>query len=150
SATCSVKPISSPPINEKIDTLEVRVVTADSLFAGTDRDVWIDIGPKAWKLPGDFPRGSTRTMQLSPSEIADGSGLTPNSVPLFLDDIRFLRVEKKGIGMADIPALTPELLAIQKSGMAQRIGGLTNAPDSVAEAIAPSSITPQALFDDAQ
>ena len=135
--------------DEAIQSLGFTITTADSLCAGTDDDVWIDVGPKAWKLQGGFTRNSTRTVTIVPSNIADGSGLSPSEVPLFVRDIKFVRLEKKGIGMTDLPPLTPELIAMRQSGFAQKIGGLTNAPDSLPEILVPGGLTPQRLLGDA-
>lgn len=81
---------------EPIRTLSITIVTSNDWFAGTDNEVWFDIGPMAWKLDGDFPRGSTRTIQLDVSR--------PPTDPLYVDDIVEVRLEKKGIhGWTDAP-----------------------------------------------
>ncbi|HEY6140891.1 MAG TPA: hypothetical protein VI670_24310 [Thermoanaerobaculia bacterium] len=74
----------------EIDQLDVRVVTADEDDAGTDNDVWFDIGPVGWKLKkkeNQFERGANEVYGL------DCSGLH-----LTTDDIVWLRLQKKGIG----------------------------------------------------
>jgi hypothetical protein len=135
-----------------VTTLDLRVSTADSLFGGTDRDVWLDIGPKAWRLDGSFPRNTTRTISISVNDVADGSSLTPSPVSLQVGDLRFVRVEKKGIGLIDVPDIPgqPELREIKNSGFAKKIGGITNAPDSVEELLLPGPPTPENLLADAR
>lgn len=81
---------------EPIRTLSITIATSDDWFAGTDNEVWFDVGPMAWKLEGDFPRGSNRTIQLDVSR--------PPTDPLYVDDIVEARLEKKGInGWTDAP-----------------------------------------------
>jgi hypothetical protein len=69
---------------------------SDDWFAGTDNEVWFDIGPMAWKLDGGFSKGSTRTIDLDVTR--------PATDPLYVDDIVEARLEKKGIhGWTDAP-----------------------------------------------
>jgi hypothetical protein len=144
--------VIAPPVtggdNDPIRSLAVRVVTSDSLFSGTERDVWIDIGPKAWKLEGTFPRGSTRTVPLPVNNVAANSGLTPGEVPIFWNDVKFVRLEKKGISLADLPPLTPELIALQPIG--RSIGGITNAPDDLLDLTMLGGPTPQNMLQDSR
>jgi hypothetical protein len=144
--------ITSPALpknNEPIQTLEVKIVTDNGLFSGTDRDVWIDIGPKAWKLTGGFGIGSTRTFTIDPNRMDENSNFDVDSVPLFINDIKFIRLEKKGIALTDIPPPSPEFIALLP--IARKIGGITNAPDSLEDFLAlPGGITPQSLLGDAR
>jgi len=72
-----------------IGSLSVRIKTKNRFGAGTDNDVYFDIGPLGWKLGSprdDFERGSDDTYQLDlPSSISS-------------DDIVWLQLQKKGIG----------------------------------------------------
>jgi PLAT/LH2 domain len=82
-----------PPFTQ-ITTLSVRVVTSDEDGAGTDNDVYFDIGPVGWELvkPGSqFEAGSDETYHL----VEAGDTLSSN---LTTDDIVWLRLQKKGIG----------------------------------------------------
>jgi hypothetical protein len=140
---------SLPKSNEPIQTLDVKIITDNGLFSGTDRDVWIDIGPKAWKLTGGFESGSTRTFTLNPNRMDENSSFSEDSVPLFINDIKFIRLEKKGIALNDIPPPTPEFIALLP--IARKIGGITNAPDSLEDFLAlPGGVTPQSLLGDAK
>jgi hypothetical protein len=81
---------------EAIKTLTITVTTSNDWFAGTDNQVWFDIGPMAWQLDGSFPRGSTRTLSLVLTRDATD--------PLYVDDLVEIRLEKKGInGWTDAP-----------------------------------------------
>jgi hypothetical protein len=81
---------------EPIKKLSITVVTSDDWFAGTDNEVWFDIGTMAWKLEGGFSKGSTRTIELDVTR--------PATDPLYVDDIVEARLEKKGIhGWTDAP-----------------------------------------------
>jgi hypothetical protein len=77
------------PVEEPIRTLALRITTSTDLLGGTSNEIWFDIGPRAWKLPGSFPRGETRTIDL---DLA-----APREVGLVVGDIVLLRLEKKGI-----------------------------------------------------
>jgi|GEM_PF-2412857 len=73
-----------------ISTLAVRVVTSSDFGAGTDNDVYFDVGPLGWKLSSsdnDFESGSDRTYDL------DLHGLE-----LDTDELVWLRLQKKGVG----------------------------------------------------
>ena len=89
-------PLPSPPTGVKIYRLEVRIETSNDIMSGTENQVWFDIGPIGWQLPGDFPRGSDRTIDLP---LEDHS-----TDPLYSDDIVQLRLEKKGMcGFTNAP-----------------------------------------------
>lgn len=81
-----VPAIPSLPIN----SLAVRVITSTESLAGTDNDVYFDVGPLAWKLDksgyNDFERGADDTYPL------DLHGLA-----LRTDDLVWLRLWKKGM-----------------------------------------------------
>src|SRR5712691_12567490 len=83
-----------------INTLAVRVATSSDFDAGTDNDVYFDVGPLGWKLSSsdnDFERGDDHPYDL------DLHGLD-----LDTDDLVWLRLQKKGIGgvlgTPDLPA----------------------------------------------
>ena len=145
-AQCTI--ISSPSNlkpEDPIQTLEVKIATSNGLFSDTERDVWLDIGPMAWKLEGGFPRGSIRSFKIDSSKMQVNSGFSEENIQLFVGDIRFIRVEKKGIALSDLPPITPELIALQPIG--RKIGGITNAPDSLVEITIPGGVpTPQNLL----
>jgi len=72
-----------------ITSLVVTVKTADRHLAGTDNDVFFDIGPLAWPLDSardDFERNHV-----------DSYGLALGGTTLFEEDIVWLRLQKKGI-----------------------------------------------------
>src|SRR5690348_11171620 len=52
------------PAGEQIRTLALRIVTSNDFFSDTHDDVWLDIGPKAWKIGNQFERGSTRSINI--------------------------------------------------------------------------------------
>lgn len=77
---------------ELVNSLEVRVSTADVSWAGTDDDVTVTIAGRSWDLdnPGhdDFERGHTDTFHLDP-----GEGLR-------LSDLTSVRIDKSPDGIA--------------------------------------------------
>lgn len=119
-----------PPC-ELIRTLAFRIKTSNDTFSGayapltniklwpigdllkeSKDDIWIDIGPQAWRIPfdsklsgnmrisGDFHTGETATVEILNPAIGEGgncSALDGPDVPLYVGDIRGIRVEKKGI-----------------------------------------------------
>ena len=88
---------------EQIRTLAIRIATSGALFSDTHDDVWLDIGPKGWKIGDQFERGSTRTIYIDLSKPFGDQDL-PTLVPLFAKDIAYVRLEKKGIcGLTDSP-----------------------------------------------
>ena len=108
-------------------SLAVRIATSNDLFAsandpitGKPDDIWLDIGPKAWRISdesykGDFGRGANKPITVDPSNVEgdDCSALTPGPVPLYTGDIVKVRLEKKGI-------------------FAPKICGIAEGPDSLA------------------
>lgn len=99
-----VLPNTSPISIRSVTTvkaLAVRIVTADIDMAGTDNDVYFDIGPLGWKLDPDgphlsssddpFSRGSDDTFALDLHEAL------LHCVPVTTADILWLRIQKKGI-----------------------------------------------------
>jgi hypothetical protein len=94
-----------------------NVSSVDDLLRETKDDIWIDIGPKAWRIPydsklstnmtisGDFHGGETATIEIVNPSIGEGSvcsALDGPDVPLFVGDIRGIRLEKKGIFVPNI------------------------------------------------
>ncbi len=75
---------------ERIRSLAVRIKTRDKQDAGTDNQVWFDVGFKAWDLDkdnhNDFERGSNDTYPIP---------LPANDY--YVDDIFQVRLEKKGL-----------------------------------------------------
>lgn len=63
-----------------VNRLQVRVTTADVMWAGTDDDVYIYLGGRGWNLdnPGhnDFERGNTDTFNVDPGASLYRSGLS--------------------------------------------------------------------------
>jgi hypothetical protein len=110
-------PISSASSDDPIRSLAVRLTTSGDLLSGTNDDVWLDIGPKAWKISDDFDKGTT-TMIVVDFAGKDDNIDIPAVVPLYVRDINQVRIEKKGLC------------------------GLTDAPDSVAGALVPGIPTP--------
>jgi hypothetical protein len=102
---------------EPIRTLSVTITTSNDWFAGTDNQVWFDIGPMAWQLQGSFPRGSTRT--IGPLDLTRAA-----TDPLYVDDIVEVRLEKKGInGWTDAPdSLIDPLLPSGKISPTEIVG----------------------------
>jgi hypothetical protein len=84
-----------------IGTLVVKVKTADRHLAGTDNDVFFDIGPLGWPLAGPgrnkFERGHIDTFTIPLNEITVLGVTVPVGLTLFEDDIVWLRLQKKGI-----------------------------------------------------
>jgi hypothetical protein len=110
-------PVSSAAPGDPIKSLAVRLTTSGDLLSGTNDDVWLDIGPKAWKIGSDFDKGSTRTISIDLTTRDDNVDV-PSVVPLYVRDITRVRLEKKGLC------------------------GLTDAPDSVAGLVLPAIPTP--------
>jgi hypothetical protein len=85
--TATLATLPSIPIR----SLAVRIITSTEALAGTDNDVYFDVGPLSWSLdkPGynDFERGADDTYELN----------LP-ALPLSTDDLIWLRLQKKGIG----------------------------------------------------
>lgn len=110
-------PVTSASPDDPIRTLAVRLTTSGDLLSGTNDDVWLDIGPKAWKIGDDFDKGTTTTIVVDFAGKDDNIDI-PAVVPLYVRDITQVRLEKKGLC------------------------GLTDAPDSVAGALVPGIPTP--------
>ena len=80
-----------------IDALAVRIVTSDIHLAGTDNDIYFDIGPLGWKLPGSG--GATTSSDDPFSQGSDDTfTLDFHGLALTTDDIVWLRIQKKGVG----------------------------------------------------
>jgi len=135
-----------PPC-ELVTSLAFRIKTSNDIFSGAyapltntevwpiseilkegKDDIWIDIGPNAWRIPfdakvedgswknlsdnmkitGDFHAGETATVEIINPSIGEGgvcSALDGPDVPLFVGDIRGVRLEKKGIYFPNICGL---------------------------------------------
>ena len=89
--TFTLSPPFSLPLGVKVTSLKVRIITGQDFGAGTDDDVYFDIGPLGWFLDkpnhNDFERNEDDTYDLPLS-----------GVSLMTDDIIHARVQKKGIG----------------------------------------------------
>lgn len=88
----NLKPIQLPSIPMK--KLQVKVETSSAAHAGTDNDVYFDIGPLGWKLSSarnDFERGVDHTYDCP----------FPQDWQLTTDDVVWLRLHKKGLGGVD-------------------------------------------------
>lgn len=74
-----------------ISKLQVRVFTSNDSSAGTNNDVYFDIGPIGWELlksGNQFEAGAIETYDLT----------FDNSLSLTTDDIVWVRLQKKGMG----------------------------------------------------
>ncbi len=110
---------------QAITQLDVRIVTSSDKLAGTDNDVYFDIGGLGWKLSkadyNDFEAGRDDTY---PCPLPADMTLSPT-------DIVWLRLQKKGIfGVTGTPdgldgAWKPELIELIVNG-AERIGFTVN------------------------
>ncbi len=81
--------------HEPITDLRVRVITAEINLAGTNNNVWFDIGPLQWKLGDDFQSGSDHTFTL---DLGTFRGNITTA------DITRLRLHKKGVaGVTNSP-----------------------------------------------
>jgi hypothetical protein len=114
--------VGSPPQTSALDddpvrSLVVRITTSGDFMSGTSDDVWLDVGPKAWRIGNNFTTGSTQSIVVDLTTKDDGIDI-PDIVPLTMRDLTQVRVEKKGLC------------------------GLTDAPDSVASLLIPGIPTP--------
>ena len=114
-------PVTSAAPDAPLTSLAIRISTNNDLLSGTNDDVWLDVGPKAWKIGNDFDRGTTKTIVIDLTSQDQGIDI-PSVVPLLVRDISELRLEKKGLC------------------------GLTDAPDSVASALLPPLPTPASMI----
>lgn len=116
-----------------IKSLAIRITTGNGIFDGrntfdpTNDDIWLDIGAAAWRLTGNdrpyeladgFARGSTQTVTVDLTDLNRYNDEVPAAVPLIVDDITYVRLEKKGIF------------------------GFTDAPDSLIDTLIPGGATP--------
>jgi hypothetical protein len=89
--------------DEVISSLQVKFDTDSGIFAGTTDDVWLDLGPRAWKVGSDFPAGSSKSFNVTVNNDYFSAPNGPPS-PLRVRDIGYVRIEKKGIcGITDAP-----------------------------------------------
>jgi hypothetical protein len=103
-----------------VSSPEARAHCIESLLQESKDDIWIDIGPKAWRTPfdskqslssnlridGDFHTGQEATLTIANPSIGAGDSCSAlegaPDVPLFSGDIVGLRVEKKGIFVPNV------------------------------------------------
>jgi hypothetical protein len=93
----TLKPLALPALPRMpIEHLAVRVVTSTDHLAGTDNDVYFDIGGLGWKLSRDNLKGGGKLHQRGSdnTHMLDLHGLKD----LTTEDILWLRLQKKGIG----------------------------------------------------
>jgi hypothetical protein len=80
--------------NEEVNSIQVTFVTGNGMFSGTTDDVWLDLGPRAWKVGEKFEEGPTKSFDLNVYDpYFEGAG----SGKLRIRDIAYVRVEEKGI-----------------------------------------------------
>jgi hypothetical protein len=106
-------PMTSEAPDQPIRNLAVRITTSSDFLSGTNDDVWLDIGPKAWRIADDFDKGTTKTVVIDLTT-PDSNLDIPAVIPLYVRDISEVRIEKKGLC------------------------GITDAPDSIAGAMLPN------------
>lgn len=117
-----------------VKKIEVYFKTSNDVLSGTDNDVWFDIGPKAWKITDGFKKGTIKQFVIdNPNKVSYATG--DPDVVLLVEDIKFIRIEKKGIKPCD---LTPGI----EFSICNEIGGLSNAPDHFFEIFTPDIVTP--------
>ena len=58
-------PVSSITPDDPVRSLAIRITTSNDPLSGTNDDVWLDLGPKAWKIGDDFDKGSTKTIVIN-------------------------------------------------------------------------------------
>ncbi|MDN3585018.1 hypothetical protein [Mucilaginibacter flavus] len=117
-----------------VKKLQFKVKTSNDILSGTSNDVWFDIGPKAWKYTKGFSKGETVTIAFDPNNIDENVSLVKENIPLYVEDITQLRIEKKGIS----------------APFKKEIGGITNAPDDVSGMIINQLLGPIDLVSDYQ
>jgi hypothetical protein len=107
---------------EVIQQMEITIRTSADIFSETENDVWLDVGPRAWRLFGKFQRGGVRSFVINTADIEPtASACVPRESRLHVGDIIGFRLEKKGIGV-------PEM------------GGISNGPDDPMEKYEPDSV----------
>src|SRR5579884_1932308 len=112
--------------DEIIDSIQVSIETNGGIFSGDTDDVWLDIGPRAWKIGDNFGAGTTITTALSAADINNSYFQLSGAGKLRVKDIAYIRLEKKGIC------------------------GLTDAPDSLLDLLFPGGATPANLLPSAR
>lgn len=124
--------------DEIINKITLDFKTSNDVMSGTDNDVWFDIGPKAWRIDDGFERGSVKRFTID--RVMGFGGIDIGGISsvdsLTIADIKMIRIEKKGIRLCDI--FTP----FDDKNLCYEMGGLSNAPDSKYELIAPDVATP--------
>jgi hypothetical protein len=112
--------------DDEIDSIQVQFDTGSGIFSGDTDDVWLDIGPRAWKVGDSFDAGTIKTVTLSSGNINDAYFELSAPGKLRVRDIAYIRIEKKGIC------------------------GLTDAPDSLLDLVFPGGATPANLLPSAR
>jgi hypothetical protein len=107
---------------EVIQQMEITIRTSADIFSETENDVWLDVGPRAWRLFGKFQRGAIRSFSINTADIEQtASACVSRESRLHVGDIIGFRLEKKGVSV-------PEM------------GGITNGPDDPMEQYEPDSV----------
>jgi hypothetical protein len=107
---------------EVIQQMEVTIRTSADIFSETENDVWLDVGPRAWRLFGKFQRGGIRSFAINTTDVdPSASACIARESRLHVGDILGFRLEKKGISI-------PEM------------GGISNGPDDPMEKYEPDSV----------
>jgi hypothetical protein len=107
---------------EVIQQMEVTIRTSADIFSETENDVWLDVGPRAWRLFGKFQRGGVRSFSINTTDIEPtASSCVSRESRLHIGDLMGFRLEKKGVSV-------PEM------------GGISNGPDDPMEQYEPDSV----------
>lgn len=107
---------------EAVSSIVIALTTGNEEFSATDRDVWIDLGPKAWKIPSGSLKRSATTYYKLDLITKDPDLDLPDVVPLLVDDLVRVRLEKKGIcgwnnaGDNLVDAILQTILRMRASG----------------------------------
>ena len=112
--------------DEPITSIQVRIETGGGIFTDDTDDVWLDLGPRAWKIGDDFKSGSTTTTLLTQADINHSYFEVEKGGQLRVRDLAYVRIEKKGIC------------------------GITDAPDSLLDLAFPGGATPANLLPSAR
>jgi prefoldin subunit 5 len=108
--------------DEIIQQMEITIRTSADIFSETENDVWLDVGPRAWRLFGKFQRGGVRSFSINTTDIEPtASACISKESRLHVGDIIGFRLEKKGVAI-------PEM------------GGISNGPDDPMEQFEPDSV----------
>ena len=106
--------------DEPIDSIQVRIETGSGIFTNDTDDVWLDLGPRAWKIGDEFRSGSTTTKLLTQADIDHPYFEVQKVGKLRVKDIAYVRIEKKGIcGLTDAPDSLLDLAFSRRSDPSQ-------------------------------